>query len=314
MLRIFCCKNTYGIPSMPGTSKNEFPNTMNKVINGYSLNLGTITIQIKQGLAVATCSNVNGLMPGMVIRIAGATPGALNADWKIEDVIGTTYFTFPTTVDGTVTGTITVSVPGESSIVVTNPLTDTYYYNIGGKYLKVVIPSLRNANFYMTDSTADANITPAIPVNTVASNFIIMTNDDLLYFFGSGGLYMFGKIDSLLESDTHNWIIGLLGDTNYLSRSYTGTGGYIAANTKPFITQSSILKTPAANFNISPAPIAKITVWEGNSALRGHLRGVRDCWGNLASRVNFAMYNTVPDRFVYWASGSKPAMIMIDGW
>lgn len=70
------------------------------------------SLEIEDDVATATCSSGHGFTmtgnTGPVIRIAGATPSALNGDWRIT-VTSTTEFTFATSSisDQTATGTIT---------------------------------------------------------------------------------------------------------------------------------------------------------------------------------------------------------------
>ena len=69
----------------------------------------TVTITIANGLATATTVSGNhGYDDRDLVTVAGATPSGINGAYRIA-VTGATAFTFPTSVTGTVTGTITTS-------------------------------------------------------------------------------------------------------------------------------------------------------------------------------------------------------------
>lgn len=318
MLSLYVRKDDFGMPSMPGSSKSEFPAAMASVINGYDPGIGSLSITLKNGLAIANCGEYYGawgLIPGMVVRIDGATPSGLNGDWKIQEVfVSTNQFTFATTVTGTVTGSITATVPG-SAITVTNPSTDVYYYYLGGKYMKVVIMPGGAANFYMTDSLSDTNITTAIDTNIVsASNYIIFTDGNCVYFYGNAGVIICGKIDSLKTGDNENWIIGNGYGTWYLSRSYTQTGGFISATVRPFILYNSILRVFPGIETSDKGTVSKITVWENNNTLRGYLRGVYDVWGNIGAtnRARFNLFGKMPNTLVYWYTSAAKLLTNVE--
>ena len=84
------------------------------LVDGY----GSVTLTslvVASGTATATVSGGHGFVATgstkPVIRIAGATPSELNADWRIGTITSSTEFTFVTdTADATATGTITAKI------------------------------------------------------------------------------------------------------------------------------------------------------------------------------------------------------------
>jgi hypothetical protein len=107
-----------GAPTLSGTAGTLITLLDNCLINGF----GSVTLSslvVASNVATATVNTGHGFSMiggsggvGPVIRIAGATPSALNRDWRIASVPNSTTFTFVTAdiSDQTATGTITVKI------------------------------------------------------------------------------------------------------------------------------------------------------------------------------------------------------------
>lgn len=106
-----------GAPAMSGTVGALISVLDACLVNGF----GSVTLNslvVAGNVATGTVSGGHGFAMiggavGPVIRIAGATPSALNGDWRLASVPGATTFTFATTGigDQTATGTITAARP-----------------------------------------------------------------------------------------------------------------------------------------------------------------------------------------------------------
>lgn len=103
-----------GAPALSGTAGALITLLDACLVHGYAAGGATMTLDsltVTGNVATAT-KNPHGLTMlgavGPVVRIAGATPAALNGDWRVT-VTGAATFTFATTgiADGTATGTIT---------------------------------------------------------------------------------------------------------------------------------------------------------------------------------------------------------------
>lgn len=112
-VRIFQSTDS-GAPALSGTAGALITLLDACLVNGYAAGGATMTLDsltVTGNVATAT-KNPHGLTMlgavGPVVRIAGATPAALNGDWRVT-VTGAATFTFATTgiADGTATGTIT---------------------------------------------------------------------------------------------------------------------------------------------------------------------------------------------------------------
>lgn len=112
-VRIFQSTDS-GAPALSGTAGALITLLDACLVNGYAAGGATMTLDsltVTDNVATAT-KNPHGLTMlgavGPVVRIAGATPAALNGDWRVT-VTGAATFTFATTgiADGTATGTIT---------------------------------------------------------------------------------------------------------------------------------------------------------------------------------------------------------------
>lgn len=112
-VRIFQSTDS-GAPALSGTAGALITLLDACLVHGYAAGGATMTLDsltVTDNVATAT-KNPHGLTMlgavGPVVRIAGATPAALNGDWRVT-VTGAATFTFATTgiADGTATGTIT---------------------------------------------------------------------------------------------------------------------------------------------------------------------------------------------------------------
>ena len=101
-----------GAPTLSGTEGALITVLDACLINGF----GSVTLDsvvVASNVATGSISTGHGFAmigdTGPVIRIAGATPTALNGDWRIQSVPSSTTFTFTTSgiSDQTATGTIT---------------------------------------------------------------------------------------------------------------------------------------------------------------------------------------------------------------
>lgn len=106
-----------GAPALSGTAGALIAVLDACLVNGF----GTVTLDslvVAGNVATGTVSGGHGFAMiggavGPVIRIAGATPSALNGDWRLASVPGATTLTFATSGigDQTATGTITAARP-----------------------------------------------------------------------------------------------------------------------------------------------------------------------------------------------------------
>lgn len=106
-----------GAPTMSGEAGKLITLLDKCLVDGF----GTVTLTslvVASDVATATVSGGHGFsmmacgLLGPVVRIAGATPGGLNGDWRILSVVSSTQFIFATSgiSDQTATGTITAKI------------------------------------------------------------------------------------------------------------------------------------------------------------------------------------------------------------
>jgi hypothetical protein len=78
------------------------------LINGFN-NLTLDSLVVSGGVATCTRAAGHGYLLNQVVTIAGATPSALNGEWRVTSIPRATQFTFAVTgvSDGAATGTIT---------------------------------------------------------------------------------------------------------------------------------------------------------------------------------------------------------------
>lgn len=107
-----------GAPELSGTAGTLISVLDACLVNGF----GSVTLDslvVADDVATATVSGGHGFAmvgnTGPVIRIAGATPSALNTDWRIASVPSGTQFTFTTSGIGNQTATGTISAKRASA-------------------------------------------------------------------------------------------------------------------------------------------------------------------------------------------------------
>ena len=108
-----------GAPVLSGTAGTLIAVLDACLVNGFgSVTLNSLVVQnnvatatVSGGHGFAMIVGVNNVSPGVgpVVRIDGATPAALNGDWRLASVPNSTTFTFAAEgiPDQTATGTIT---------------------------------------------------------------------------------------------------------------------------------------------------------------------------------------------------------------
>ena len=128
-------------------------------------NVATATVNSGHGIAMIMGSNNSSPGIGAVISVAGATPSALNKDWRIASVISASQFTFLVSgiADQVATGTITVKrsplgwtapfANGNTVVYLPNPVSSS------GAYLRIADgTSVARGQGYEVMSSADVGV------------------------------------------------------------------------------------------------------------------------------------------------------------
>lgn len=239
------------------------------LVNGF----GSVTLDslvVASNVATATVSaghnfpmivGSNSLTPGVgsVILIAGATPSALNGEWRIASVLSSTQFTFATTgiSDQTATGTITAKrAPAGFTKVYSGTNLAAYQANALDAtrlFLRADSTAENITTVRMYETMSDINTGTAVSpasgsydFNTCGSGsdrpWYLFADDRCFYGFieynagqpGSlSGQLFFGDINSFLSTDAYH--CGLIGSayvyqlvqtsSSSIARGYAQTGG-----------------------------------------------------------------------------------------
>lgn len=204
------------------------------LVDGF--NLVTLDSLVVAGnMATATRSAGCSYMPNQVIEIAGATPSALNGQWRVYDAPTGQTIRFQTTgiSDQTATGTITCKTPSLGwervfssghSRVYRSPNTDSprSYYRINDTYVtneyvaKVTAARNMTAIDAYTDPWITDSTTPGIGLPRPNHAYWALFGDDrTVYWFleasNSQGSpwngYGFGDYTSFLPNDAYNELL-----------------------------------------------------------------------------------------------------------
>lgn len=268
-VRVYQSTDT-GAPSVSGTAGALITLLDACLINGY----GTVTLDslvISGNVATCTKSAGHGFTAigatGPVIRVAGATPTALNGDWRVT-ISSSTAFTFTTTVSNqTATGTIT-ALRAPLGFSKTHSGTNKAAYRADSiqatrLYLRVDDTNTINAtvNGFETMSGVDTGtgqfpaaaqyICKSISASATARPWKLIGDERLFYLIiNSDGTtsfdaMAFGDINSYKSGDAyHCWLMAETSSSGYsnsllsnlasvsgstLARSYSQTGGAIAS-------------------------------------------------------------------------------------
>lgn len=236
-----------GAPSLSGTAGALIGVLDGCLVDGF----GSVTVNslvVASNVATATVSAGHQFAmignTGPVIRIAGASPPALNSDWRVT-VTSATTFTFPTTgiSDQTASGTITAKrAPAGFSKAFTGTNKAAYRSDdlTGTRlYCRVDDTGTTNARIrgYETMSDVDTG-TGLFPTDAQLSggsyvyksgaassavrNWMLYSDGRIVYFFGDAsanaqyiGGVVFGDIDSYASGDAYSCVlIGAAGNNS----------------------------------------------------------------------------------------------------
>lgn len=268
----FFSYNMSGAPQLNQVAGNGIDMLDACLCTGFG-SVSLTSLEVSNNVATATVNSghnfpmivgVNNATPGVgpVILIEGATPTALNGEWRIASVPSTTQFTFTTSgiSNQTATGTITAKrAPAGFTKVYSGTNLAAYRANAIDStrlFLHVNNTSTRQGNVVMYETMSDINTgTGASPSSNYYKIYLdnngvnrpwwvfaddrcfyalVMSNDALPTFVS--GVLFFGDIINFLSTDAYH--CGLIGSAdgactlNYLNnstvsalaRSYTQTG------------------------------------------------------------------------------------------
>jgi hypothetical protein len=166
-------------PALAASSGTIYNIIKKCLVEGY----GSVTLtslSVTSGLATATVSGGHGFVATgttkPVIRIAGATPSGLNADWRIATITSSTEFTFVSdTADGSATGTITAKIA---------PLGwEEQYSGTNSGMFRSVAVGATGAVLYVVDSGAGAAVAECYETATDATTGVDKWSTDVATWY-----------------------------------------------------------------------------------------------------------------------------------
>lgn len=301
--------------------------------NGY----GEVTIDslvVASDVATVTDSTGHGFTMlgavGPVVRISGATPSALNGDWRIT-VTSTTQFTFVTTgiSDQTASGTIVCkrAPAGFTKAFSGTNLAAYRSDDVTGTrlYLRVEDTGTTSATTIMYEVMTDADTGTGLAPTTgnllveKLSYWQIIADSKMIYcFFGSSasswqsGLVFGDPIPYKSGDAYHSLMIGSISlygsyhnallfanstDAAWFARSYTQLGSAVSsARYSHYNNNGSI----GAGTQVYPNPVdnslhvAPIECWQGTSYARGIMPGLYSPIHALQSGLNGSVLSDFP--------------------
>lgn len=325
-----------GAPTLSGTKGALITVLDACLINGF----GSVTLDsvvVASNVATGSISTGHGFAmigdTGPVIRIAGATPTALNGDWRIQSVPSSTTFTFTTSgiSDQTATGTITAKRAPAGFEKAFSGTNKAAYRSLDVAstqlYLRVDDTPTQYPKLKMYETMSDVDTgTGASTVLYFAKSdtsdgnaraWALYADDRLFYLFacayeGTWGPTMaFGDIDSYRSGDAYHCV--LIGHTNandvssfyalngstdgaQLARSYSQTGGAVSSSRYSHSKCSYLgWGGMAVPNNVNNAVhFWPVECWEGNTWARGLMPGLY-CPLHDASSAQGSVF-TVGDR------------------
>lgn len=249
-----------GAPALNTTAGSLFGLLDACLVNGF----GSVTLNslvVASNIATGTISTGHNFAmvgtTGPVITIEGATPSALNGEWRIASVPGSTTFTFATTgiTDQTATGTITAKrSPAGFSKAFSGTNKAAYRSdNIAGTRLYLRVDDSATAyarirgyetmsdvdtgtGLFPTDAQISGGLYTAKPNATRA--WALYSDGRLIYIFNEyngtnywDGGFVFGDFGSYLSPDAYGcWLVGATTSNggNLIYQIQTASSGYIA--------------------------------------------------------------------------------------
>ena len=259
-----------GAPTLSGTAGTLIGILDACLVTGF----GSVTLTslvVASNVATATVSGGHGFAMigdvGPVITIDGATPSALNGEWRIASIPGSTTFTFATSgiSDQTATGTITAKRAPAGFEKAFSGTNKAAYRSLDVAstqlYLRVNDTPTQYPTLTMYETMSDVDTgTGASTVlyfaksdtsNGTARDWTLYADDRLFYLFANAGgiawvsAMAFGDIDSYRSGDAYHCVfIGHADASNYshlydvsgsetgaqLARSYSQTGGAVGSS------------------------------------------------------------------------------------
>jgi len=325
-----------GAPTLSGTVGALISILDACLITGF----GSVTLNslvVEDDVATGTVSGGHGLTmegnAGPVITIDGATPSALNGEWRIASIPGSTTFTFATSgiSDQTATGTITAKRAPAGFEKAFSGTNKAAYRSLDVAstqlYLRVDDTQTQYPTLTMYETMSDVDTgTGASTVryfaksdtsNGTARAWTLSADDRLFYLFACayedtwGPTMAFGDIDSYRSGDAYHCV--LIGHTNtdyvssfyalngstdgaQLARSYSQTGGAVSSSRYSH-SKCSYLGGGgmAVPNNVNNAVhFWPVECWEGNTWARGLMPGLY-CPLHDASSAQGSVF-TVGDR------------------
>lgn len=310
-----------GAPTLSGSAGTLIGVLDACLVNGFgSVTVDTLTVSAD--VATATINAGHQLTmtgnTGPVVRISGATPASLNADWRVT-ITSSTTFTFATIGidDATATGTISAKRAPAGFAKVFSDTNKAVYRadNVQSTrmYLRVDDNSTTTpiVNMYETMSdvatgtgaTANLNWVKSSTASTATRAWVLISDGHCFYFMHgyslTTGLYLgrfFGDIIPFNSSDAYRAMI--IGGTEnpsyglaalnsvlhaYLARSYIQTMSAVTVSRRSHAASPNYIGNAGV---VYPNPADNsfhawpIDVWEKNTIIRGRMPGL---WNPLHS-------------------------------
>lgn len=270
-----------GAPALSGTVGTLINVLDACLINGFgSVTLNSLSVVANMATATVNAGH-NFPMTGAtgpVIRIEGATPSALNNEWRIASVPNTTTFTFQTTgiADQAATGTITAKRAGAGWRLAFSDTNLAAYQStsIGQQCLLRVNDSTLYSSAClgyeaMSDintgtgpfpSSANYGMVRSLNNNSTANPWVVIADDQIFYMhvdFNNNLSYYsmqcFGNIISLNSTDAYHCVI---------ARGVGGAGGSApvqgGSNSSLFAINLSDIQMPRAYTQVGGAVSANL--------------------------------------------------------
>lgn len=307
-----------GAPALSGTAGTLIGVLDACLVNGF----GTVTLNslvVAGNVATGTVSGGHGFAMiggavGPVIRVAGATPSALNGDWRIASVPGSTTFTFATTGigDQTATGTITAKrAPLGFSKAFSGTNKAVYRADdvtSSRLYLRVDDTGTTSARVRGFETMSDVDTgTGPFPTDAQVSGGMYWYKSSAASatarawrVIGDGAGFVVaalydgasqwyadccGDIQSEKAADAYRMLLtgtNVLGAINnstnhYMARSHTQIGSALAVKKKSHMSASSGMGYFGSDYPALPGNqfyCSPVDIWESDTLLRGILPGV----------------------------------------
>lgn len=216
-----------GAPTLPGATAGNIITLLDAVlINGYNSTTAT-SVTVSGGIATYNLAS-NTYTAGQCLLLAGATGSytALNGEFYVTTVTGTSFSFATTAPDGTATGTITAKVAPLGWTAAFGPTANVKAYRQGSGnqwYMQVDSSSSQQPKFCLFETMSALNTgtnqTPTAAQNATLATMLVSTTATTA---ANKGWYIIGNDRSFylfVSSDASvNWTSMFLGDfTSYRS-------------------------------------------------------------------------------------------------